>query len=216
MPCPLITQPKTLGRGGQNETVRRCATVEVGNGVVGQLPVDRDHHGDWRVELTEAAHDPVLAACFVVSFDAHGLEELDGDLDLTIAMDALVPVIRHLDLAVDPGSGQHSFGVALPDRLERRPGDHVEVPRLRVHRGRRTFRDLDDLGQELLWHWFCGVPAGTASLRDERLEVHGRFLVVVVVPTSRPQIGSNPIVPASDCAHCLQQVVESADLETLA
>ncbi len=165
---------ESLGRGGEDQAVGGRAAVEVGDGVVGECGIDGDHDRDGCIELAEATHDPVLPAFFVVTFDSHGLEQLDGDLDLAIAMGTLVAVAGHLDLTIDAGPGEHEFGVATTDLLERSAGHHVEVPWLGVHRRRRTLGEVDDLGQKLARDGIGLVAPSAAAIGDQCFEIHRR------------------------------------------
>ena len=144
----------------------------MGHRVVGEVLIDGDHYRYRCIELTEASHDPVLTTFLVISFDTHGLEQLDGNLDLTVAVHTLIPVARHLDLTIDSSPSEHAFGVAFANQFQRCTRDRVEVPRLSIHRGWRTFGHCDDVFHKFSRNRVWFVAPGAAPRRNQCFEVH--------------------------------------------
>src|SRR5690606_33926969 len=69
-------------RVGDSAAIERSVITAVEDAIVG------DDHADWRVKLAEAAEHPILAAFLVVARNAHSGEQLLGDADLPLAMNA--------------------------------------------------------------------------------------------------------------------------------
>jgi hypothetical protein len=127
--------------------------------------------GDRRIELAETAQDPVHPLFLVVALDAHRLEQLDGDLDLALAVVALVAG-SHPELAAVGHAGQVALDIALADAVEHLAGDDVEVPGLGVKRGRRAHRDLEDLAHQRLGNRLLQEATDTAAAPHDVIEFH--------------------------------------------
>jgi hypothetical protein len=59
-------------------------------------------------------------------------------------------------------SGHHIFRVAITDSIQWLSGDDIQVPRLRIHGGRRAFCDLDYFFYDLSWHGFILITPHAA------------------------------------------------------
>ena len=115
--------------------------------IVIQRLVKADDDGHRRIELAEAAHHPILAALLVVAFDPHGSKELFRDADLPVAVDTGIgPVIA--DFTHRRHALQHTGRIPFTDFLKRFAGQHMQMPRLGVHRGWRAIGQCDDLFQQ--------------------------------------------------------------------
>ena len=169
MPWLLITQPRPRDQAALTRALVDRAAVERGDvAAVDRAVVGHDHR-DRRVELAKAAQHPVLAPGLVVPFDAHGGEQLLGDLDLPLPVRAGVFAVA-AELARRRHAGQVALGVAGADAVERRAGDHVEIPGLRVERRRRAHRDLDHLPDQGLRHRIALEAADASAPQNDVVE----------------------------------------------
>ena len=71
--------------------------------------------------------------------------------DLPLAVRTLV-ARAHAELARIRHAGQVAFDIAFADAVEHLAGDDIEVPGLRVQRGRRAHRKLQDFADQRLGH----------------------------------------------------------------
>ncbi len=119
-----------------DEAGGNCTAIEGGVVALGEFAVVGDDHASGRIELAEAAQNPVLSRILVVAFDAHGAEQLLGYADLAIAVNA-GKGLASTELAAVRLARENTLGIALADAVERFAGYDVQMPRLRVHgRGR--------------------------------------------------------------------------------
>ena len=81
---------KTTRPGRVDQAVHQSAAIELGNVTLAQLAVVGHHDGHRRIKLTKAAQHPVLTLLLVVTGNAHGFEQLHGNLDLTLTVQPLI------------------------------------------------------------------------------------------------------------------------------
>ena len=169
---------QTAGPGGVDQRVGDGATVEGGDVAALYAAVIGDDDRDGCVELAEAAQHPVLARGLVVALDVHGREELFGDLDLALAVLALISAVA-AELAGFGDTCKIALGVALADAVEGLAGDDMEVPGLGVERGRGAHGELDHLADQRLGHGLAGEAARAAPTAHDVVVVHDACLPLV-------------------------------------
>src|SRR5262249_21151124 len=76
------------------------------------------------------------------------------------------------DVALHLGAAHHLLHVAAAHFLQRRAGQRMHMPGLRVHRRRRAFCDLEDLLDHRARDLLLLEAAHTFARLDQRLEFH--------------------------------------------
>jgi hypothetical protein len=180
-------RPRSIDQGrGHGAAIERCVVAAVQHAVI----CHDDAHG--RIELTEAAQDPVLAPLLVVASNPHGGEKLLGDADLPVPVLAGKGLAR-AELARLRDARHHPLRVAGTDPIQRLAGDDVEIPRLGVHRRRGAHRQADDLLDQRPGDRIGLVAANAPAAQDDVIELH-------LPPSPMHDRGGTTMMPPMACS----------------
>ena len=127
--------------------------------------------GHRRIELAKTAHYPVLATFLVITLYAHGFEQLDGNFDLALAVNAFITA-PHGDLTLNLSPGKHPFRIALANAFQRFAGDDMKKPGLGIHGRGRALGDFDDVPDNLPGHRVGFIATDASPFVNQGLEIH--------------------------------------------
>ncbi len=202
MPCPLITLPSPRSQAASTMPCRarqgrRQRPPRAG---VGHPPMTPAAWRDQRIELAEAAQHPVLPHRLVVARDPHRAEQFLGDVDLPGAVNALIFAAGLDDVALDLGAGDHLLHVAAAHLLEQAAREHVDMPGLGVHRGRRALGAFDDRLDHRARHRLVLETTHAATRRNQRFNSTSRPPCPLISPALQCNAHNCNTSPVADAA----------------
>src|SRR5216683_2784428 len=113
----------------------------------------------------------VLPHRLVVTCNSHHGKQLLGDVDLPLAMDALIFAVRY-NISLWLGAGEHLFHVAPADLLQRLSRQDMHMPGLGVHGRRRALGDRDDLFDHGARHRLGSETTHTSARVYKLFKIH--------------------------------------------